>query len=157
MVGIGYDIHQLRDGESLVLGGVKFDTPYGTVAHSDGDVLLHAIMDAILGAASLGDIGEHFPDNNSKFKNISSIELLNEVYKMIAIDYKIINIDATLICEKPKIKNYKNEMRLNIAKACNIDISQVNIKATTNEKLGSLGRGEGIAALAICQLEKLRM
>lgn len=154
MVGIGYDIHQLKQGETLILGGVNFETEFGTVAHSDGDVLLHAIMDAILGAASLGDIGEHFPDNNEYFRNISSLELLKNVIKLIDGKYLIVNIDATLIAEKPKIKDFKNKMRENIANACNISIHQINIKATTNEKLGAVGRGEGIAAIAICQLEK---
>ncbi|MEJ5244282.1 MAG: 2-C-methyl-D-erythritol 2,4-cyclodiphosphate synthase [Bacteroidota bacterium] len=154
MVGIGYDIHQLKQGETLILGGVNFETEFGTVAHSDGDVLLHSIMDAILGAASLGDIGEHFPDNNEYFRNISSLELLKNVIKLIDEKYFIVNIDATLIAEKPKIKDLKNKMRENIAKACNISIHQINIKATTNEKLGAVGRGEGIAAIAICQLEK---
>lgn len=154
MVGIGYDIHQLKQGETLILGGVTFDSEYGTIAHSDGDVLIHAIMDAILGAASLGDIGEHFPDNNENFRNISSLELLKNVIKLIDEKYNIVNIDATLIAEKPKIKDFKNKMRENIANACHISIHQINIKATTNEKLGAVGRGEGIAAIAICQLEK---
>ncbi|HOK14827.1 MAG TPA: 2-C-methyl-D-erythritol 2,4-cyclodiphosphate synthase [Candidatus Kapabacteria bacterium] len=154
MVGIGYDIHKLKQGETLILGGVQFDEEYGTVAHSDGDVLLHAIMDAILGAASLGDIGEHFPDNDEHFRNISSLELLKNVISIIDEKYVIVNIDATLICEKPKIKDFKLKMRENIANACNISINQINIKATTNEKLGAIGRAEGIAAIAICQLEK---
>lgn len=155
MIGIGYDIHQLKKDETLILGGVRFDVDFGTVAHSDGDVLIHAIVDAILGAAGQGDIGEHFPDTDSAYKNVSSIELLKIVVSEIKNNYKIINIDATLILEKPKIKNYKNEMRKNIANACQIDVNQVNIKATTNENIGAIGRGEGIAALAVCQLEKL--
>lgn len=155
MVGIGYDIHQLKEGETLILGGVHFEVGFGTVAHSDGDVLLHAIMDAILGAAGLGDIGEHFPDMDVKFKNASSIELLKEIISKIENEFKIVNIDATLILEKPKIKNFKNEMKKNIADACQIDVSKVNIKATTNERIGAIGRNEGIAAIAVCQLEKI--
>jgi 2-C-methyl-D-erythritol 2,4-cyclodiphosphate synthase len=155
MVGIGYDIHQLKEGETLILGGVHFEVGFGTVAHSDGDVLLHAIMDAILGAAGLGDIGEHFPDTDVKFKNASSIELLKEIISKIENEFKIVNIDATLILEKPKIKNFKNEMKKNIADACQIDVSKVNIKATTNERIGAIGRNEGIAAIAVCQLEKI--
>lgn len=155
MIGIGYDIHQLKEGETLILGGVRFDLDFGTVAHSDGDVLIHAIMDAILGAASLGDIGEHFPDTDQSFKNASSIDLLKIVVSKINSTYRIINIDATLILERPKIKDFKAQMKKNIAEACQLDINNINIKATTNEKIGSIGRQEGIAAIAVCQLEKL--
>ncbi len=156
MVGIGYDIHRLAKGESLVLGGVRFDTDFGTVAHSDGDVLLHSIMDAILGAAAMGDIGEHFPDTDPKFKNANSIELLQDVCHSIEQkNLKIINIDATLILEKPKIKNYKKQMEINIANACGIDTSKVNVKATTNEMIGAVGRSEGVAAMSVCQLANI--
>lgn len=156
MIGIGYDIHRLSQGETLILGGVKFDTDFGTVAHSDGDVLLHSIMDAILGAASLGDIGEHFPDTDPRFRNVDSIELLKHVCELIKqLNFKIVNIDATLILEKPKIKNYKKQMEINIANACNIDPKQVNIKATTNEMIGAVGRSEGAAAMSVCQLTNI--
>ncbi len=157
MIGIGYDIHRLAEGESLILAGITIESALGTVAHSDGDVLLHAIMDALLGAAALGDIGEHFPDTDPKFKNANSGELLRYVCDLIFENkFTIVNIDATLILETPKIKQYKERMRENIAGFCQIEISQVNVKATTNEAIGALGRLEGIAAIAACQLEKVK-
>jgi len=155
MIGIGYDIHRLAEGESMIIGGVELVSELGTVAHSDGDVMLHAIMDALLGAASLGDIGEHFPDTDPKFKNANSAVLLDFVCKLLSErNFYIVNIDTTLILEKPKIKKYKERMKHNIAKFCNISDECVNIKATTNELIGSIGRSEGVAAIAVCQLEK---
>lgn len=155
MVGIGYDIHRLAEGESLVIGGVNLDYHLGTVAHSDGDVLVHAIMDAILGAASLGDIGEHFPDNDQTFSGANSLSLLRHCCSIVEnIGLEIINIDATLIMEKPRIKPHKEIMKQNIAFACGIETQRINIKATTNERIGAVGREEGAAAMAVCQLEK---
>ncbi len=154
MVGFGYDLHRLAENESLILGGVKIEWEKGTVAHSDGDVLLHSIMDALLGAAGKGDIGEHFPDTDEKFKNADSMALAGEVYKMIdKLNYKIINIDATIVAEKPKMLNYKNRMKQNIAGIFHMDERRVNIKATTNEKLGYLGNSEGIAVYSVCEIQ----
>lgn len=154
MVGLGYDIHQLAAGESLILGGVEFDSSLGTVAHSDGDVLLHALMDAILGACGLGDIGEHFPDTDPKYKGANSADLTRFVCKLIDSEgYKLINVDCTLILEKPKILPFKAQIRQNIAEYCSLPIERVNVKATTHEKIGCVGRMEGIAAMAVCQVE----
>ncbi len=156
MVGIGYDIHRLKQGETLILGGVSVPSPAGTVAHSDGDVLAHAIIDALLGAASLGDIGDHFPDTDEKYKNANSIELLIFIHNFIKNQrYKIVNIDTTIVLEKPKLAHYKSEIRANLAKALELDMCQVSVKATTNERLGNIGNNEGIAALAVCQLDYL--
>lgn len=154
MVGFGYDIHRLAAGESLILGGVHFkDAPLGTVAHSDGDVLLHAIMDALLGALALGDIGKHFPDTDPNYKNANSISLLREVASMIeAKGAKIINIDSTVVLERPKLRDHIDAMRANIAEAMNLSIEQISIKATTSEKIGFVGREEGVAAYAVCQV-----
>ncbi len=153
MVGIAYDIHRLVTGEYLILGGVHIESEFKTIAHSDGDVLLHAIIDALLGAASLGDIGEHFPDTDLQYKNINSQELLLATKKILDENkLKIINIDATIILEKPNLKKYKLIIKENIAKLLNLQANQVSIKATTNEKLGSIGASEAIATLATCQL-----
>ena len=153
-VGIGYDVHKLVENRDLILGGVKIPYEKGLLGHSDADVLLHAIMDALLGAAGLGDIGRHFPDTDPKYKGISSIKLLEEVSKKIKEEgYAVGNIDAVVICEKPKLMPYIFEMETNISKSLDIESSQVNIKATTTEKLGFTGRKEGIASEAICLIK----
>lgn len=152
-IGTGYDVHKLAEGRKLILGGV--DVPYekGLLGHSDADVLLHAIMDAILGAAALGDIGKHFPDSDDAYKGISSILLLNKVAEIIKKEgYEIGNIDSTIIAQKPKLAGYIPAMRENIANALKISVSQVNVKATTEEGLGFTGEGLGIASQAICML-----
>lgn len=154
-IGIGYDVHRLEYNRKLILGGVLIPHEKGLIAHSDGDCLIHAIIDSILGAAGLCDIGTYFPDNNEKFKNISSLELLKETYKLISKEsYEIINIDSVIICEQPKIKPYINKMKENISKIINISTSSIGIKATTEEKLGFTGKEEGIACQAICLICK---
>lgn len=154
-VGTGYDVHQLVPERKLILGGVEIPHPVGLLGHSDADVLLHAIKDALLGAAGLGDIGKHFPDTDAKYKGISSMILLEETGIIIArAGWQITNIDATIMAEKPKIAPYKEEMRANIARVLQMGIDQVNIKATTTEKLGFVGREEGIAAQAVVGLFK---
>ena len=153
-VGMGYDVHKLVKDRKLIMGGVEIPYELGLLGHSDADVLLHAIMDALLGAAALGDIGKHFPDTDDRYKGISSIKLLEEVGKKIdEANYIIENIDATIIAQKPKMRPYIDDMRKNIADALSVDISQVNIKATTEEKLGFTGEGLGISAQAVCLLE----
>ncbi len=153
MIGFGYDVHRLAKGESLILGGVAIPSEFGTVAHSDGDVLLHAVCDALLGAAALGDIGEHFPDTDPEWKNVSSVKLLQAVRHMLR-EHKldIVNLDATLVLERPKILPYKAEMRRVIAEAVSLPIERVSIKATTSESMGFVGHGEGVTAYAICLL-----
>jgi 2-C-methyl-D-erythritol 2,4-cyclodiphosphate synthase len=154
MIGFGYDIHRLAPGESLILGGVHFpDAPIGTVAHSDGDVLLHAIMDALLGALALGDIGKHFPDTDPQYKNANSIELLKKVGAMLKErNAGIMNIDSTIVLERPKLRDHIDIMRKNIAEALELRIEQISVKATTSERIGFVGREEGVAAYAVCQL-----
>ncbi|MCZ7555600.1 MAG: 2-C-methyl-D-erythritol 2,4-cyclodiphosphate synthase [Bacteroidia bacterium] len=148
-IGYGYDVHRLAPGESLILGGVTIASEFGTVAHSDGDVLLHAICDALLGAAALGDIGEHFPDSEAAYRGISSISLLERsVQRLAESGYAIGNIDATLVLERPKILPYKQQMRQNIATACGVSISRISLKATTSETLGFVGTGAGVTAHA---------
>lgn len=155
-IGIGYDVHRLIHGDFIIIGGVKISNNYTTLAHSDGDVLLHAICDAMLGANALGDIGKHFPNDNIEYKGISSITLLRKTYDLILNNnYKIVNIDATIVAEKPKILPYVEEMKSNIAQSLQISENQVSIKATTNEKIGFIGREEGIAAMAVVLLEEL--
>ena len=150
---MGYDVHRLEAGRDLIVGGVKIEYEKGLLGHSDADVLTHAIMDAILGAACLGDIGLHFPDTAGEFKDISSIVLLERVRDLIKdAGCEIGNIDATIIAQAPKMRPYIDEMRGIIANALGIDINQINIKATTEEHLGFTGRGEGIASEAICLL-----
>lgn len=152
-VGMGYDVHRLVEGRDLILGGVKIEHSLGLLGHSDADVLIHAIMDALLGAAALGDIGKHFPDTDEKYKGISSMKLLEHVKGLIEEEgYVIENIDATIIAQKPKLRPYMEEMEENIAKVLKIEKNQINLKATTEEKLGFTGREEGIAAQAICSL-----
>ncbi len=156
MVGIGYDIHQIINGEYIILGGIKIPCEFKTIAHSDGDVLIHSIIDALLGAASLGDIGTHFPDTDIRYKNINSCNLLLKTKEMIENKkLKIINIDATIILEKPKLTQYKKQIIINIAKILNLKEEQVSIKATTNEKLGHIGNSKGIAVFSICELQKI--
>lgn len=152
-VGLGYDVHRLVEERKLILGGVEIPYEKGLLGHSDADVLLHAIMDALLGAAALGDIGKHFPDTDEKYKGISSIKLLEEVGKMLEDNmYVINNIDATIIAQRPKVGPYREQMVKNIAKALKIDENLVNIKATTEEGLGFTGKGEGISTQAIASI-----
>ena len=152
-VGMGYDVHRLVEDRKLIIGGVEIPYEKGLLGHSDADVLLHAIMDALLGAAALGDIGKHFPDNDDRYKGISSLELLRRVGKLLdEKNYVIENIDATIIAQKPKMRPYIDEMRKNIADTLKLDIDRVNVKATTEEGLGFTGAGEGISAQAICLL-----
>ncbi|MBQ0042495.1 MAG: 2-C-methyl-D-erythritol 2,4-cyclodiphosphate synthase [Lachnospiraceae bacterium] len=152
-VGMGYDVHKLVEGRKLILGGVEIPFEKGLLGHSDADVLLHAIMDALLGAAALGDIGLHFPDNDDKYKGISSLELLEHVGKLLEKkNFLIENIDATIIAQRPKMRPYIDEMRKNIADTLLVDINQINVKATTEEGLGFTGNGEGISSQAICML-----
>ena len=152
-VGMGYDVHKLVKDRKLIMGGVEIPYELGLLGHSDADVLLHAIMDALLGAAALGDIGKHFPDTDDRYKGISSIKLLEEVGKKIdEANYIIENIDATIIAQMPKMRPYIDEMRALIAKTLGISIEQVNVKATTEEGLGFTGKMEGISAQAICLL-----
>ena len=154
MIGIGYDVHRLAPGESLVLGGVVLESSLGTVAHSDGDVLLHAIMDALLGALALGDIGLHFPDTKEEWRGADSIALLQRVYEIIRKEgAHLVNIDSTVVLEAPRLRPHIDAMRERIASTLHIDIKQVSIKATTNEGLGFVGREEGVAAYAVAQLE----
>ena len=150
-VGMGYDVHRLVEDRKLIIGGVEIPYEKGLLGHSDADVLLHAIMDALLGAAALGDIGKHFPDNDDRYKGISSLELLRQVGKLLdEKNYVIENIDATIIAQAPKMRPHIDTMRENIAKALLIDVGQVNVKATTEEGLGFTGSGEGISSQAIC-------
>ena len=152
-VGMGYDVHKLVEGRALILGGVNIPYEKGLLGHSDADVLLHAIMDALLGAAALGDIGKHFPDTDDRYKGISSIKLLGEVGKLLDEEcYIIENIDATIIAQKPKMRPYIDDMRKNIADALKLDVDRVNVKATTEEGLGFTGSGEGISSQAICSI-----
>ena len=153
-VGIGYDVHKLVTGRKLVLGGVEIPFEKGLLGHSDADVLLHAISDALLGAAALGDIGLLFPDTNEKYKGADSLLLLKEVVKRVSDKgFLIENIDSVIVAQKPKMRNYIDEMRKNIAIACDIDIDCVNVKATTEEGLGFTGTGEGISAKAVALLK----
>ena len=155
-VGMGYDVHRLTEGRDLIIGGVKIPYEKGLLGHSDADVLLHAIMDALLGAAAMGDIGKHFPDTDPKYKGISSIKLLEHVAGLLDEErYVVENIDATIIAQRPKMRPYIDEMENNIAKALGIEKNQVNVKATTEEGLGFTGSGEGISAQAICAIEKI--
>ena len=153
-VGMGYDVHKLVENRDLIIGGVKIPYEKGLLGHSDADVLLHAIMDALLGAAALGDIGKHFPDTNPKYEGADSLALLVKVGKMLKEKkYSVANIDATIIAQAPKMRPHIDNMRQNIAGALEIDIDQVNVKATTEEGLGFTGTGEGISSQAICLLE----
>ncbi len=153
-IGIGYDVHRLVIDRPLIIGGVDIDHEMGLLGHSDADVLIHAAMDAIIGAMGLGDIGKHFPDTEVRYQGISSSELLQEVKKLMdEHGYRIGNLDATIIAQMPKMAPHINEMASNIAKVLDCDASQINIKATTEEKLGFTGRGEGISANAVVLLK----
>lgn len=154
-IGHGYDVHRLVPGRDLILGGVKIPYELGLDGHSDADVLLHAVSDALLGAAGLGDIGRHFPDTDPKYKGADSLVLLNIVGQKVAQKgYRVSNIDVTMIAQKPKLKDYISRMEENIASALGLDPEQVNVKATTEEKLGFTGTGEGMACHAVCLLEE---
>ena len=154
-IGHGYDEHRLVEGRDLILGGVKIDYEKGLLGHSDADVLLHAVSDALLGAAGLGDIGRHFPDTDPQYKGADSLMLLREVYRKIAEKgYRVGNIDVTMIAQKPKLKDYIPQMQANIAAAVEVSPDRVNVKATTEEKLGFTGTGEGMSCHAVCLLEE---
>lgn len=156
-IGTGYDVHRLVEGRKLILGGVEIPYEKGLLGHSDADVILHAISDALLGAAALGDIGQHFPDKDPQYEGISSLILLEKVGDLIdENNYVIENIDSTIIAQKPKLMPYLPQMRENVAKALHLDAGQVSIKATTEEGLGFTGTGEGIAAQAVCLLSSLK-
>ena len=152
-IGMGYDVHRLAEDRALIIGGVEIPYEKGLLGHSDADVLLHAIMDALLGAAAMGDIGKHFPDTDPTYKGISSLVLLEKVGELLRENGFIIeNIDATIIAQAPKMRPYIDSMRENIARVLEVDISCVNVKATTEEGLGFTGSGEGISSQAICML-----
>ncbi len=154
-IGHGYDVHRLVEGRDLILGGVKIDFEKGLLGHSDADVLLHAVSDALLGAAGLGDIGKHFPDTDPRYKGADSLKLLETVAeKVAAAGYKVSNIDVTMIAQKPKLKDHIPQMVENIAAAVGIKPDRVNVKATTEEKLGFTGAGEGMSCHAVCLLEE---
>ena len=155
-VGMGYDVHRLTKNRDLILGGVKIPWDLGLLGHSDADVLIHAVMDALLGAAALGDIGRHFPDTDPKYKGISSLRLLEHVGALLEENgWRIGNIDAVVIAQQPKLRPYIEEMEKNMAKALGIESGRINVKATTEEGLGFTGTGEGMAAQAICCLEEV--
>lgn len=152
-IGMGYDVHRLVEDRDLIIGGVKIPYEKGLLGHSDADVLLHAIMDALLGAAALGDIGKHFPDTDPAYKGISSLVLLEKVGRLLAEKgFLIENIDATIIAQAPKMRPFIDSMRENIGEALELDADYINVKATTEEGLGFTGAGEGISAQAICML-----
>lgn len=154
-IGHGYDVHRLVEGRDLILGGVKIDYEKGLLGHSDADVLLHAVSDALLGAAGLGDIGRHFPDTDPQYKGADSLKLLEIVgQKVYAAGYRVSNIDVTMIAQKPKLKDYISQIEGNIASALGIAPDRVNVKATTEEKLGFTGTGEGMSCHAVCLLEE---
>ena len=155
-VGMGYDVHKLVEGRDLIIGGVKIDYEKGLLGHSDADVLLHAISDALLGAAALGDIGKHFPDTDPKYKGADSLKLLEHVTALLEENSFLVgNVDATIIAQRPKMAPHIPMMRENIAKALKVPVSCVNVKATTEEGLGFTGAGEGISSQAICSIEKI--
>ena len=155
-IGHGYDVHRLVEGRDLILGGVKIDYEKGLLGHSDADVLLHAVSDALLGAAGLGDIGRHFPDTDPKYKGADSLMLLAQVgEKLRAAGYGVGNIDVTMIAQRPKLSGYIPRMEENIASALGISAAQVNVKATTEEKLGFTGTGEGMSCHAVCLIETI--
>lgn len=155
-IGFGYDVHELVEGRELIIGGVCIAHEKGLLGHSDADVLVHSIMDSILGALALGDIGAHFPDTDPKYKDISSLILLENIKKAMDIkSYKIGNIDATIVAQSPKLAPFIEEMRKNIANILECSLEDINIKATTTEKLGFVGRKEGISSYSVCLLESL--
>jgi 2-C-methyl-D-erythritol 2,4-cyclodiphosphate synthase len=153
-IGQGYDVHRLADGRKLILGGVEIPYEKGLLGHSDADVLVHAIMDSLLGAAALGDIGHLFPDTDPTYSGADSMKLLVKVCEVVrAAGYEIENVDSTVIAQKPKLAPFIYDMRKNIADSCGVDISQISVKATTEEKLGFTGSGEGISATAVCLIK----
>lgn len=154
-IGHGYDVHRLVENRKLILGGVEIAHSLGLLGHSDADVLSHAINDALLGAAALGDIGKHFPDDDPRYKDASSINMMQQVVRLLAEkEYHIVNIDSTLILQQPKVAPFIRDMRRNIAKACAVDMDCVSVKATTTEKLGFTGREEGVAAHSVVLIDK---
>ena len=154
-VGIGYDLHPLRDGRALVLGGVHIEHPQGLDGHSDADVLTHAVIDAILGAAGLGDIGAHFPPDDARFKGASSLNLLGEASRLVGnAGYRVVNVDSTVVAQAPRLQAHLAEMARNLAHALGLELDAVSVKATSPEGIGSLGEGEGIAAQAVALLEQ---
>lgn len=154
-IGLGYDIHQLTENRDLILGGVKIPFELGLMGHSDADVLIHSIIDAIFGSIALRDIGYHFPDTDEKYKNADSIELLKKACRILKQNnYSIVNIDSNIICEKPKLKDYIEQIRENIANACEIEVNQISIKAKTNEKQDSVGFSKSIVCNAVVLVEK---
>ena len=156
-IGHGYDVHRLVEGRNLILGGVKIDYEKGLLGHSDADVLLHAVSDALLGAAGLGDIGRHFPDTDPKYKGADSLELLREVYRKISEKgFHVGNIDVTMVAQRPKLKDFIPQMQDNIAAAVGVTPDRVNVKATTEERLGFTGTGEGMSCHAVCLLEEMK-
>jgi 2-C-methyl-D-erythritol 2,4-cyclodiphosphate synthase len=156
--GIGYDVHRMVVNRKLILGGVEIPFVKGLIGHSDADVLSHAISDALLGAAALGDIGKHFPDNDPRFKDISSIVLLKHVGELLRQNnYEIINLDATVVLQQPKISPYIKKMRENIAQALNVKVEQVSVKATTSEELGFIGMGDGAAVYAVASISEKQL
>lgn len=155
-IGQGFDVHQLAAGRRLILGGVAVPYEQGLLGHSDADVLVHAIMDALLGAIGAGDIGGHFPDTDLRYQDADSLKLLENVMKLVkTADFAVVNLDATIIAQRPKLAGYIPVMRENLSKSLNIPFERVNVKATTTERLGFTGRGEGIAAMAVVLLESL--
>lgn len=157
-MGLGFDVHALVEdaGVTFVLGGVEIPFEKGLLGHSDADVLAHAVTDALLGAAGLEDIGHYFPDTDDQFKDADSIELLSRVRTVVGESWQVANVDAVVICERPKIRDYRDEMKRNLASALEIEPSRVGVRGTTSERLGFTGRGEGIAAQAVCLLESLQ-
>jgi 2-C-methyl-D-erythritol 2,4-cyclodiphosphate synthase len=156
-IGYGFDVHQLKEGRPFILGGITIPSTFGPLGHSDADVLIHAICDALLGAAALGDIGMHFPDNSSEFKNIDSKILLKRVLLLLQEKgYKVVNIDSTVILEKPKIAPHVLAMRESLANVMQVPVDSISIKATTNEKMGYVGRQEGLSAHAVALIELLK-
>ena len=154
-IGHGYDVHRLTDGRKLIIGGVRIPYKKGLLGHSDADVLVHAVMDSMLGALALGDIGKHFPDTSPEYKDADSISLLEKVSEIISENgYAVGNIDSTIICQSPKLAPYIEQMRENIASALNCEMSRISVKATTEERLGFTGSGDGIAAHSVCILQK---
>lgn len=152
-IGHSYDIHRLEEDRELILAGVKIDAPFGTVAHSDGDVLVHVVIESIIGALGLGDIGALFPDTDPKYKDISSMLLLEEVVKIMkSHNFRVNNIDCSIYLETPKLRTYIESMRLNLAQVLEVEVNQINIKATRGERLGFIGRSEGIASEAVVLL-----
>ena len=153
-IGTGYDVHRLVEGRELVLGGVTIPFEKGLLGHSDADVLVHAVCDALLGAAGLGDIGMHFPDTDPVYKDISSMRILSKTREMLIVKgFRVINVDATIMAEAPKMSPYRAQMQKNISRMIEIDSDRVNVKATTTETLGMIGRGEGIAAFCVALIE----